>query len=347
MKCRFVGREYELDALQSLTEKQAASLVVVTGRRRIGKSRLVEEFADRHEKYGRAFISALAPQPGITPARQRKAFAEQMELALGLPPVQHESWLNLFLHLARGTEKGRWIVLLDEVSWMAGNDPEFLPKLKIVWDQHFKTNPQLILVLCGSVSSWLDRNILSSTGFVGRVSLHLQVDELPLPHCNAFWGAARERVSAFDKLKVFSVTGGVPRYLEEIVAKDSAEENIRRLCFRPEGLLFREFDQIFSELFDRRGPAYRDLVATLSEGHRTLQEICARRSVGKGGVLSTYLQDLVLAGFVHRDYTWDLRTRSPSKLSRFRLKDNYLRFYLKCILPHRARIQDRRWRKHR
>ena len=105
MKCRFVGREYELDALQSLTEKQAASLVVVTGRRRIGKSRLVEEFADRHEKYGRVFISALAPQPGITPARQRKAFAEQMELALGLPPVQHESWLNLFLHLARGTEK--------------------------------------------------------------------------------------------------------------------------------------------------------------------------------------------------------------------------------------------------
>jgi uncharacterized protein len=94
--------------------------------------------------------------------------------------------------------------------------------------------------------------------FVGRVSLHLQVEELPLPHCNEFWGPAKERVSAFDKLKLFSVTGGVPRYLEEIVPMDSAEDNIRRLCFRPEGILFREFDQIFSGLFDRREPAYRE-----------------------------------------------------------------------------------------
>jgi hypothetical protein len=342
MKCRFVGREYELDALQSLTDKRAASLAVITGRRRIGKSRLVEEFADRNGAYRRAFISALAPQPGITPARQRKAFSEQMEIALGLPPVQHESWMNLFLHLARGTENGRWIVLLDEVSWMGGSDPEFLPKLKIVWDQHFKKNPQLILVLCGSVSSWLDRNVLSGTGFVGRVSLHLQVDELPLPHCNEFWGTAKSRISAFDKLKVLAVTGGVPRYLEEIVLKESAEENVRRLCFRPEGLLFREFDQIFSELFDRRGPAYRDIVAALAEGPRTMQEVFDRLGWGKGGVASTYLQDLVLSGFVHRDHTWDLRTRSLSKLSRFRLKDNYLRFYLKYVLPHRQKIQDRR-----
>jgi len=342
MKCRFVGREYELDALQSLTEKRAASLAIITGRRRIGKSRLVEQFASRNSELRRVFISALAPQPGITPARQRQAFCEQMEIALGLPPVQHETWMNLFLHLARATEKGRWVILLDEVSWMGANAPEFLPKLKVVWDQYFTKNPQLILILCGSASSWLDRNILSSTGFVGRVSLHLQVDELPMRHCNAFWGKAQSRVSSFDKLKVFSVTGGVPRYLEEIVVRDSAEENINRLCFRPEGLLFREFDQIFSDLFDRRGPAYRAIVATLSEGHRTMEQIFDGLGVGKGGVMSTYLEDLVLAGFVRRDYTWNLRTRRPSKLSRFRLTDNYLRFYLKYILPNRQKIQDRR-----
>jgi hypothetical protein len=83
-------------------------------------------------------------------------------------------------------------------------------------------------------------------------------------------------------------------------------------------------------------------VAALAEGHGTLQEVCERLGVGKSGVMSTYLQDLVLAGFLHRDHTWDLRTRSSSKLSRFRLKDNYLRFYLKCILPHRQKIQNRR-----
>ncbi|MDP6502070.1 MAG: ATP-binding protein, partial [Planctomycetota bacterium] len=194
MKCRFIGRDYELETLQGLVEKQAASLVVITGRRRIGKSRLIEEFAERNGKYRHASISALAPQPGITPELQKKAFAEQMQREMGMPPVQHADWLDLFTHLARATEKKKWIVLLDEISWMAKDDPEFLPKLKIAWDLHFKKNPKLILFLCGSVSSWLDKNILSNTGFVGRVSKHLRVEELSMPHCNHFWGAARDRI---------------------------------------------------------------------------------------------------------------------------------------------------------
>ncbi|MDP6354223.1 MAG: AAA family ATPase [Planctomycetota bacterium] len=343
MKCRFIGRDYELETLQGLVEKQAASLVVITGRRRIGKSRLIEEFAERNGKYRHASISALAPQPGITPELQKKAFAEQMQREMGMPPVQHADWLDLFTHLARATEKKKWIVLLDEISWMAKDDPEFLPKLKIAWDLHFKKNPKLILFLCGSVSSWLDKNILSNTGFVGRVSKHLRVEELSMPHCNHFWGAARDRISFYDKLKVISVTGAVPRYLEEIVVKRSAEENIRRLCFSPEGLLFREFDQIFSDLFDQRGPIYQEIVATLADGHGAMTDVIERLGGGKGGVMSTYLNDLILAGFLQREFTWDPKRCSISKLSRFRLQDNYLRFYLKYVLPNRQKIENRRF----
>lgn len=342
MKCDFVGRQRELSALQRLVEKRAPSLVAVTGRRRIGKSRLIQEFAERNPEYRHLSIAALAPQPGITAARQREAFAAQMASGLGIPPVRHDDWLDLFAHLAIGTETGRWIVLLDEISWMARNDPEFLPKLKIVWDRQFSRNARLILVLCGSVSSWLEKNILASTGFVGRVSLHVRVGALPLPDCDHFWGAARKRTSCYDKLKMLAVTGGVPRYLEEIVVKHSAEENIRHLCFSPEGLLFREFEQIFSDLFDKRGPIYRRIVAALAEGHCTLDRVCRRLGVGKGGVISGYLEDLALAGFVHRDHTWDLRTRKQSKLSRFRLQDNYVRFYAKYIQPNRTRIEDHR-----
>lgn len=345
MKCKFVGREYELEALQSLTEKNAASLVVVTGRRRIGKSRLVEEFAARHKRYETVFISALAPQPGVTPVAQRMAFAQQMQTAVQMPPVKHDSWLDLFVHLARATARGRWIILLDEISWMGAREAEFLPMLKIAWDQHFKKNPRVILVLCGSVSSWLDRNILSSTGFVGRVSLNLRLGDLPMRDCNAFWGAAKDRVSARDKLKMLSVVGGVPRYLEEIIVSKSTEENIRRLCFRPEGLLLREFEQIFTDLFDRKGPAYKRIVRALADRHCTMPQLFERLGVRKGGVTSGYLEDLVSCGFVNRDYTWDVRKRRTSKLSRFRLKDNYLRFYLRCIEPNYRKIQDQRMAK--
>jgi len=176
VKCEFIGREYELEALQHLREKSVASLVVITGRRRIGKSRLIEEFAVRNSSCRYLSISALAPQDGITRVHQREAFAKQMEQQLSLPPVQHADWLDLFAHLAHATEKQGWIVLLDEISWMGAGDPEFLGKLKIAWDSYFKKNPQLILILCGSVSSWLEKNILSSSGFVGRVSLHVRVE---------------------------------------------------------------------------------------------------------------------------------------------------------------------------
>src|SRR5260221_22523 len=80
----------------------------------------------------------------------------------------------------------------------------------------FKKNDQLMFIICGSVSTWIEENILSSTGYLGRVSLDLTLKELPLPDCVKFWGPHASRVSAYEKLKVLAVTGGVPLYLEHI-----------------------------------------------------------------------------------------------------------------------------------
>jgi hypothetical protein len=116
------------------------------------------------------------------------------------------------------------IVLFDEISWMGSKDPDFLGKLKNAWDLYFKKNPKLIFILCGSVSSWIDKNILSHTGFLGRISYRLTLEELPLKDCNQFWSSAGGQISAYEKLKVLSITGGVPRYLEEIKPRMSAEK---------------------------------------------------------------------------------------------------------------------------
>ena len=339
MPRQFIGRTSELASLQNLTRKDAASLVVVTGRRRIGKSRLIEEFASRNGAYRALFLAALAPQKGIGGAAQRESIARQIELALAIDGLPRDSWLALFTNLAEVTARGRWILLLDELSWMAAGDLRFLSEFKIVWDQGFSRNPHLILFLCGSVSSWLERNILSNTGFVGRVSSSMRVEELPIADCNQFWGT--RTVSDYDRLKVLGVTGGVPRYLEEVIPADSADSNIRRLCFEPEGMLFREFDQIFPDLFQRKVATYRQIVEAVSDGHRTANEIREAVQRDKGGVISKYLDDLVLAGFLARDFTWNVASRSAAKLSRYRLRDNYLRFYLRHILPRRRQIERR------
>lgn len=331
----FIGRESEMNRLKGLIGKRSASLIVVRGRRRIGKSRLLSEFGKEMTSF---FFSGNPPARKTTAQSQRNVFARQLERA-GIPGVKPDDWGNLLWHLSNHTQKGQILIVLDEISWMGGKDPQFLGQLKTAWDMYFSKNPHLIIALCGSISSWIEKNILSDTGFLGRITIDLILEELPLHSCNAFWHPKEARITAYEKFKLLSVTGGVPLYLEQIRPNLPSEENIRDLCFTQGALLVREFDQIFSDLFSRRKRSHKELVTCLASGPKDLTQICKEIGKRQGGLYSTYLDELVKAGFVKRDFTWDLKSGKQGKLSRYRLSDNYLRFYLKYIAPNFAKIE--------
>jgi uncharacterized protein len=335
----FYGREHELRRLQELAGKKTASLVIIKGRRRIGKSRLATELARRLPGYGALSFQGLPPTAHLTAGQEREDFAQQINRQLGIPAPRADDWNTLLWSLADRTRTGRHLIVLDEINWLGSKDPTFLGKLKNAWDTEFSKNPHLILILSGSLSGWIERNILHHTGFLGRVSLDFTLPELPLATCNLFWGKQRDRITPLEKLRLLSVTGGVPRYLEEMNPALSADVNIQRMCFTPEGLLFKEFDLIFHDLFSRRDKVYREIVATLVNGSLDLEGLYAALGVGKTGKISEYSSDLVQAGFLSRDYTWDLKTADESKHSKLRLSDNYLRFYLKYVQPNRRRIE--------
>lgn len=340
---KFVGRTNELAGLSLLTRKTTASLVVITGRRRNGKSRLVEEFARKNRGYKFLPLSALPPEPGVNDAMQRDAIARSLERTLHIPPIAHSDWSDIFAHIAHNTKKGKWIVLLDEISWMAHRDPTFLGKLKNAWDQQLKRNDRLIFILCGSVSSWIEKNLLSSTGFVGRISWSIHLEQMPLEHCLLFPGLDTQKHSAYDVLKILAVTGGVPKYLEELLKELTAEQNIRRLCFEPEGLLFNEFDQIFHTLFEKRSELYGRIVKAVATNRLDLAGVCRAIGNQKSGVVGTYLSDLVTAGFLAKDPAWELRTQKTKRQYLYRIRDNYLRFYLRYVDPRRTEIQNKRF----
>ena len=245
---------------------------------------------------------------------------------------------KLFMLLARQCENGKVVIVLDEISWMGSKDPDFLGKLKNAWDLHFKKNDQLMLMICGSASNWIEKNIISSTGFVGRISYTLTLDELPLDDCAKFWGHSGKNIAALEKIKLLSVTGGVPRYLEEVDPHKTAEKNIKDLCFTKGGMLVEEFEHIFSDLFTRDSAFYRKIVIALAKGAKEISDICDELQTEQSGRITEYLTELVLAGFITRDYTWDLATGADSKLSKYRLSDNYLRFYLKYIAKYYTKI---------
>lgn len=333
----FIGRDKEIEQLKELFTKNSASLVICRGRRRIGKSTLIDHFGTTATRY--LHFQGLAPRQNSKECDQLEAFSQQLRKQTNLPKLTLESWSQAFSVLASQISNEKTVVLLDEISWMATSSPDFSGFLKIAWDTEFKKKNKLVLVLCGSVSSWIEKNILNNTGFVGRISLTITLNDLALPACNAFWLKNRDRISLREKLKVLAITGGVPRYLEEIRPHLSAEENIRRLCFSKEGLLFNEFEQIFHDVFSRRGEMYKKIIATLVDGSCERQTIADRISWERGGNLTDYLRDLEISGFISHDTVFSIKDGKPGRLTKYRLSDNYLRFYLKCIEPHQQNVK--------
>ena len=334
----FVGRKFALGRLEGLWKKSTPSLVTVRGRRRIGKSTLIGEFARRTADH---FISidGQAPGDGVDNKIQLKSFVEQLSLQTNAPDVAVRSWLQAFQLLENSLPKsGRTVVLLDEISWMGGYDAAFAGTLKIVWDKRLKMHDNLILVLCGSVSSWIAENILRGTGFAGRDSLDLVIDELAIGECVPFWHETAERTGIGEILDFLSVTGGVPKYLEELKPQQNADENIRQLCFSPDGILFRDFDQIFCTIFGKKSEDRKAVLKAVSYGSKTLDEIARALGKERNGHLGDILEELELAGFIAKDQVINPRTGKVGRIAHYRLKDNYTRFYLHYIEPHAREI---------
>jgi uncharacterized protein len=326
----FIGRKVELERLQALYKKKTPSLVVVKGRRRIGKSRLILEFtkAIGHQTFWS--FAGLAPQDGISAQEQRDNFARQLSLMLKLPPMTFQDWSDAFEHLSLGIKAGD-IILFDEISWMGSKDPTFIPKLKAWWD---KQTVHILLVFCGSVSTWIEENILKSTAFFGRVNLTISLGPLSIPESAEFLRRLGMKISTYDMYKLLSIVGGVPWYLEQVNPQITADDNIKQLAFEKSGLLVTEFDRIFHDLFNGKGATYKKILDSLKDGARTLSEIRENIAFAHSGTLSQMMEHLTVAGFVVKQSLWSFKTAKPLKQSLYRISDPYMRFYLKMIAPN-------------
>ena len=335
----FFGREYYLGRLAELLAKPMASVVTCRGRRRVGKSTLFEEFARRN---GCRFlkIEGLTPGKRIRDEDQRTAFGQQLARQRRLPEVVPSSWPQAFQLADSAISDDGWtVLLLDEISWMGSRSRTFAADLKVAWDNLFRKHDRLILVLCGSVSSWLTENIVKSTGFLGRRSLDFVLPELPVSDAVKFWGEAAGRRSSREILDTLAVTGGVPRYLEEMNPALPVDENIRRTCFLPDGYLFADFENIFDRVFGRKARRKRQILGALADGPRTVSEVAAALGLERNGMLSADLLELDTAGFVAADRGLNPATGEQALQIRSRVKDCYSRFYLRYVPPERERIE--------
>lgn len=335
----FIGRSQELADLDATARLPGAKFIVIKGRRRVGKSRLAREFGKRHAGMAFHYLTGLPPSETGSVSAELDSFASQLVRAFKMPKPKADNWDELLWHLSDRLKGGNAILVLDEINWMGRGDAQFSNKLWRLWETDLSELEDFILILSGSLAGWIDDKFSSSTGYVGRISWNMTLDELPARDALQFFGARRARISIYEQLKILLITGGIPRYLEEIDPKQTAEENIERLCFSQAGLLFNEYDQLLSDLFSKNNRTYREILEALAEHPLTLDELHAAIARQKSGVISAYVEDLEKCGFLLRHHTWNPRTGQPSNRYKIRIIDNYVRFYLKTIRPAADRIK--------
>jgi AAA+ ATPase superfamily predicted ATPase len=323
MNQRIYGRDRELAALKQLYSSETAQLAVMYGRRRIGKTFLIESFCqDKFNLYFDGLENQRTDQ-------QLKHLAISLYEQTNNPLLRNfspQTWDDFFLTLRDVLPKDkRSVVVFDEFQWLACGRDKLVTILKSYWDRYFKRS-NLVFILCGSIATYMVNKVVRSKALYGRIGCELHIQEIA-PE------AARSMLSrrgVLEALYYQLIFGGVPKYLEEIDQTASFEDNIRRLLFRKDSFFYNEIEKIFFSQFREAG-LYRKIVKALSDRNLSLAEVSKLLKMSSSGGVRIYLKNLELAGFIspYRNLG-NKRTREV----RYKLVDSFLRFYYRFLEPH-------------
>ncbi len=332
----FIGREKELTMLEEAYKSNKSELVAIYGRRRIGKSALIKEFSNK--KTSCLHFEGLEGEKTIGQIEHFKTTLSVETNDSFITKMKFDSWEEVFLfitekYIEKRKSKQKLIISFDEIQWMAVQKGRLISIIKYFWDKYWKYN-NIVLILCGSIASFMINKVLKSKALYGRISLELLLRGLSPREIVIFFGSKRGNDEILKYLMVF---GGVPKYFEEIQMNKSFYQNINRLCFSENGLMTTELERMFYSQF-REAKTYLKIVRLIKDGLFSLKEIGEKIGVSSGGSLRSYLRNLENADIIqlYIPFNKDLNT----KIKKYTLSDEFLRFYFKFIEPNMKMIQS-------
>jgi AAA+ ATPase superfamily predicted ATPase len=253
-----------------------------------------------------------------------------------LATLEAPSWRAAFEAIVEHLEEGDapLIIALDEFQWMAAASPELPSVLQELWDRYWSRNGKLMLILCGSLVGFMEREVLGrKSPLFGRRTAQLQLQPFSFREAAKFHPTA----APADLAAVHFVCGGIPAYLAQFDPLASFELNITRGVLEHTAPLFREPDFLLREEL-RELESYHAILTVLARGSAPVHEI-ARRTGLKEASLPYYLKQLVELGYVERRYP--LTTRKPTRRSvRYGLDDALLRFWFRFVEPNLTFLQQ-------
>jgi uncharacterized protein len=323
-----IGREKQAKILQDLLETSESELVSVIGRRRVGKTFLVQT----------VYAQNLAFEiTGIQHASNREQL-QQFSIALNLfakPPLPipiPQNWLEAFhlliLYLEKVAEGRKPVIFFDELPWLAAHRSGFLNAFSFFWNSWAVKN-KVVVVICGSAAYWMIQKVVHNKGgLYNRITKRIHLQPFTLRETESYLQQRGLNLDRYQVTSLYMAMGGIPHYLKEIQKGESVAQIIDRICFEQDGILNDEFKQLYTSLFDE-AESHIGVVRALATkwSGLTRSEIIQQTGLSNGGGLTKILEELSYSGFIN-EYSPFGRVKRESV---FRLTDEYSLFYQKFV----------------
>ncbi len=340
MAITIIGREKEREKLDKILLSNQAAFLALYGRRRIGKTFLIRQ----HLKDTLVF-DLSGTKDGAKEQQLQNFFAEYLFRTAGHKETQRpQSWYQAFTYLAQyllelPPTPTKHTVFLDEMPWLDTPKSDFIPALEFFWNQHISKMDNILLVACGSASSWIRKNLINARGgLYNRVTHRIKLMPFTLHETALFVQHLGVSLPQYQLLELYMVMGGIPFYLKAIEKGKSATQLIDEICFSPQGLLYEEYHQLYEALF-RNADNHIALIEALAARPQgmTRTDIATDTKLNEAA-LSRTLDELVECDFV--GIFQPLFNKKKDAI--YKLTDFYSLFYLKFIKPNKGH-NDRVW----
>lgn len=319
-----IGRKKEIERLQMAAESGSSEFVAVYGRRRVGKTFLVRETFNSRFAFQHSGVANSGTK--IQLERFRRSLVESGHTKC--PSLK--TWFQAFDELKTVVQLSaapKKILFLDEMPWLDKPNANFIPALENFWNAWASARRDILLIVCGSATSWMLNKVIHSRGGLhNRVTVRIPLHPFTLSECEELAESMGMEATRYQLVQYYMALGGVPFYWNHLQRGLSVAQNMDAIFFANEDKLESEFGELFSSLFAKDAP-YVEIVGALCSRRAGLTrgEISAATGISNSGTLTKYLEELAQCGFVRRYRMGAKRTRD----SLYQLIDNFTLFHLR------------------
>lgn len=330
-----IGREKEIKELNELYHSEDAELIALYGRRRVGKTYLIDEVFRDRLNFRHAGLSPIDSEKENVKAHLMKDQLTHFFRSLTMQGYKGkktpESWLEAFymledLLVEKYKDNERIVVFLDEMQWLDTPKAKFMTGFEAFWNGWACHRKNLMVIVCGSSSSWILTNVINNHGgLYGRVTFEIKLKPFTLRECEQFLTSKGICMSRYDVIQAYMMVGGIPYYLRYFNKRLSLAQNINEIFFADEAPLKDEFNRMFASLFKNAEPIKQIIKAIASKNKGiTRKELSEITGVTDSGEVSRQLNALIAGDFIIKYKSFGDNKRDEI----YKLVDPFSYFYL-------------------